>query len=165
MRSERSPGRLCSANDHHPGPARSRKKHLAVSCIWSRHQVPVTFSNYERGLTPNFAWIDPVTTGTRDLKKRHESVSSANKLAYGPLETINVLDRSSGSVIAHPMATPTQLESLQKALSFDRPPLCSGAISPPPEGFNLYYGKKNARYVWFSSHPSSPIVNPGLVDL
>ena len=111
MRSERSPGRLCSANDHHPGPARSRKKHFAVSCIWSRHQVPVTFSNYERGLTPNFAWIDPVTTGTRDLKKRHESVFSANNLAYGPLETINVLDRSSGSVIAHPMATPTQLKS------------------------------------------------------
>ena len=52
------------------------------------------------------------------------------------------------------MATPTQLESLRKALSFDRPPLCSGAISPPPEGLYFYYGKENARYLRFSSRPS-----------
>jgi len=32
-------------------------------------------------------------------------------------------------------ATKTQLRSLQKALSYDHTPLCSGAISPPPEGF------------------------------
>ena len=45
------------------------------------------------------------------------------------------------------MATPTQLESLKHALTFDRPPLTSGAISPPPEGLHLWYGKKNPRCV------------------
>ena len=44
-----------------------------------------------------------------------------------------------------PMATGTQIESLKKALSYDRPPLCSGAISPPPEGFHLYYGNEDPR--------------------
>lgn len=57
------------------------------------------------------------------------------------------------------MATPTQLESLRKALSFDRPPLCSGSISPPPEGLYLYYGKKNARFIDFAS------VSPEDLDL
>jgi hypothetical protein len=58
------------------------------------------------------------------------------------------------------MATPTQLETLRKALSFDRPPLCSGAISPPPEGLYLYHGKNNAKCVRFSSRPSLPVVDP-----
>ena len=44
------------------------------------------------------------------------------------------------------MATDPQLESLKDALSYDRPPLCSGTISPPLEGFYLYYGKENPRY-------------------
>jgi len=44
-------------------------------------------------------------------------------------------------------ATKHQLESLQKALSYDHAPLCSGAISPPPEGFYLYYGKRNPKRV------------------
>jgi len=43
------------------------------------------------------------------------------------------------------MATDIQLESLKKALSYDRPPLCSGTVSPPPEGFYLYYGKDDPR--------------------
>ena len=38
------------------------------------------------------------------------------------------------------MATDTQLKALSQALSFDRPPFCSGTISPPREGFHLYYG-------------------------
>ena len=46
-----------------------------------------------------------------------------------------------------PMATKSQLESLKRALSFDRPPLCSGAVSPSPEGFYLYYDKKNPKCV------------------
>ena len=45
------------------------------------------------------------------------------------------------------MATIAQLESLKQALSFDRPPLCSGVISPSPEGLYLYYGKKNSKCV------------------
>ncbi|KAF9648980.1 hypothetical protein BDM02DRAFT_3269016 [Thelephora ganbajun] len=49
------------------------------------------------------------------------------------------------------MATPAQLESLKQALSYDRPPLCSGAISPSPEGLYLYYGKKNPRFIDFAS--------------
>ncbi|KAF9648975.1 hypothetical protein BDM02DRAFT_3167372 [Thelephora ganbajun] len=52
---------------------------------------------------------------------------------------------------ARPMATLAQLESLKKALSYDRPPLCSGAISPSPEGLYLYYGKKNPRFIDFAS--------------
>lgn len=59
---------------------------------------------------------------------------------------------------AHSMATPAQLESIKKALSFDRPPLCSGAISPPPEGLYLYYGKKNAKYVQFSFRYDPPFL-------
>ena len=43
--------------------------------------------------------------------------------------------------------TKNQLESLQQALSYDHAPLCSGAISPPPEAFYLYYGKHNPEYV------------------
>jgi len=50
------------------------------------------------------------------------------------------------------MATLNQLESLKKALSFDRSPLCSGAISPSPGVLHLYYGKKNPRCVWFPPH-------------
>lgn len=42
--------------------------------------------------------------------------------------------------------TKNQLESLQQALSYDHAPLCSGAISPPPEGFYLYYGRQNPKY-------------------
>ena len=51
------------------------------------------------------------------------------------------------------MITPTQLGSLRNAISFDRPPLCSGVISPPPEGLYLWHGKKSSRLVQFSSHP------------
>jgi len=43
------------------------------------------------------------------------------------------------------MATKTQLKALSKALSFDRPPFCSGTISPSPEGFYLYYGKRDPK--------------------
>ena len=46
------------------------------------------------------------------------------------------------------MATSTQLEALRNALSFDRPPLCSGVVQPTPEGFYLYYGKKNPKCVY-----------------
>ena len=58
------------------------------------------------------------------------------------------------------MKTPTQLGSLRNAISFDRPPLCSGAISPPPEGLYLWHGKKSSRLVQFSSHP-----RPSAVDI
>ena len=47
------------------------------------------------------------------------------------------------------MATPIQLNSLKKVLTFDHPPLCSGTISPPPEGFHLWYDKKKPKYVCF----------------
>ena len=58
------------------------------------------------------------------------------------------------------MITPTQLGSLRNAISFDRPPLCSGVISPPPEGLYLWHGKKIPRFVQFSSHP-----RPSAVDI
>ena len=44
-----------------------------------------------------------------------------------------------------PLATASQIESLKKALSYDRPPLCSGTVFPPPEGLYLYYGKEDTR--------------------
>lgn len=44
-----------------------------------------------------------------------------------------------------PPATATQIASLKKAFSYDRPPLCSGTVSPPPEGLYLYYGNENSR--------------------
>jgi len=62
-----------------------------------------------------------------------------------------------------PTATLAQLESLKKALSFDRPPLCSGAISPSPGGLHLYYGKKDPRYVWFLSY-AGPRVSEAFLD-
>lgn len=37
-----------------------------------------------------------------------------------------------------------QLEYLQRD---DHVPLCSGAISPPPEGSYLYYGQHSPKYV------------------
>ena len=63
-----------------------------------------------------------------------------------------------------PMATPTQLQSLKLALSFDRPPLCGGAISPPPEGLYLYYGKKDPRYLWPLLHTASCMIDIFLPD-
>jgi len=39
------------------------------------------------------------------------------------------------------MATDTQLKALSEALSFNRPPFCSGIISPSSEGFHLYVGE------------------------
>ena len=43
------------------------------------------------------------------------------------------------------MATENQLNALSQALSFDRPPFCSGTISPSPEGFHLYYGNRSPK--------------------
>ena len=43
------------------------------------------------------------------------------------------------------MATENQLNALSQALFFDRPPFCSGTISPSPEGFHLYYGNRNPK--------------------
>lgn len=45
------------------------------------------------------------------------------------------------------MATNAQLETLEKALSYDRPPFCSGTVLPSPEGFHLYYGKQDPKYM------------------
>ncbi|KAF9789897.1 hypothetical protein BJ322DRAFT_564598 [Thelephora terrestris] len=49
------------------------------------------------------------------------------------------------------MPTPTQMESLRNAISYDRLPVCSGAVSSPPEALYLYYGKEKPRFVNFGS--------------
>lgn len=43
------------------------------------------------------------------------------------------------------LASPSQIESLKSAFFYDLPPLCSGTVSPPPEGLYLYYGKEDSR--------------------
>ena len=70
-----------------------------------------------------------------------------------------------GGYSTHLMATSTQLQSLRQAISFDHPPLCSGAISPPSEGLYLYYGKRNPRYIpspLYALSPTSNTISPDL---
>jgi len=47
--------------------------------------------------------------------------------------------------VKNTMATDIQLKALSDAISFDRPPFCSGTISPSPEDFYLYYGKEDPK--------------------
>ena len=63
------------------------------------------------------------------------SLSGVTQAAFG----------GGGGKIKTSMATDTRLKALSEALSFDRPPFCSGTISPPPEGFYLYYGGRNPK--------------------
>ena len=60
----------------------------------------------------------------------------------------NPLSRKAKALLSPIMdTTKNQLESLQQVLTYDHVPLCSGAISPPPEGFHLYYGRQNSKLV------------------
>ena len=58
------------------------------------------------------------------------------------------------------MATTSQLESLKQALSFDRPPLCSGTISPSSEGLYLYHGMENPKRVRSRCTQGPPSLTP-----
>ena len=119
---------------------------LSIDRAWTRDsESPGDLE--EPLLTTHMAWIAPI--------ERSEQVIQLARGVFQTHKSCRILLRGCNAI----MVTPIQMDSLKKALSFDRPPLCSGAISPPPGGLHLWYGKKKSRCIRFQAPRWSSVID------